>query len=77
MREINKLSTLEVTKKTRPGRYGDGGGLWLQVSARGTKSWIFRFMLNGQARQMGLGSVDTFSLTGARGVIIYGCMTAF
>lgn len=66
MRSINRLSAAEVAKKAKPGRYGDGGGLWLQVSSYGTKAWIFRFMLNGQARQMGLGSVDTFSLKEAR-----------
>ena len=65
-RTINKLSAAEIAKKTKPGRYGDGGGLWLQVSQWGTKSWIFRFMLNGKARQMGLGDVNTFSLKEAR-----------
>lgn len=65
-RAINKLSAVEVAKKTKPGRYGDGGGLWLQISQFGTKAWIFRFMMDGKARQMGLGSVDTFSLKDAR-----------
>jgi integrase len=65
-RTINKLSAADVAKKTKPGRYGDGGGLWLQVSQFGTKSWIFRFMLVGRARQMGLGDVSTFSLKEAR-----------
>ncbi|WP_338015055.1 tyrosine-type recombinase/integrase [Endobacterium cereale] len=53
-------------KEVKPGRYGDGGGLWLQVSQSGTKAWIFRFMKNGRARQMGLGSTETFSLKEAR-----------
>jgi integrase len=65
-RKINQLSAAQVAKETRPGRYGDGNGLWLQVSQYGTKAWIFRFMMNGRARQMGLGSVDTFSLKEAR-----------
>jgi len=51
-------------KKT--GRYGDGGGLWLQVSASGGKSWIFRFMYDGRERHMGLGPVDVVSLAEAR-----------
>jgi integrase len=46
--------------------YGDGGGLWLQVTGRGAKSWIFRFTLRGKARAMGLGSANTFSLAEAR-----------
>ena len=53
-------------EKILPGRYGDGGGLWLQVSQFGTKAWIFRFMLGGRARQMGLGDVNTLSLKEAR-----------
>jgi integrase len=66
---MNKLSATKVSKTVTPGRYGDGGGLWLQVTdgAGGpTKAWLFRFMLNGKARQMGLGSVDSFSLAEAR-----------
>lgn len=66
MRAINKLSATEVARKTKPGRYGDGGGLWLQVSSYGSKAWVFRYMLDGKARHMGLGSVDTFSLKEAR-----------
>lgn len=46
--------------------YGDGGGLWLQVSGAGAKSWIFRFTLNGRSREMGLGSFSTFTLAEAR-----------
>lgn len=65
-RGINKLSAIEVSKKTKPGRYGDGGGLWLQVSKFGTKAWIFRYMIAGKARHMGLGDLNTFSLQEAR-----------
>ena len=34
--------------------YADGGGLYLQVGPTGAKSWIFRYMLEGRARAMGL-----------------------
>ena len=40
-----KLTTLKVAREKRPGLYGDGGGLYLQVTARGSKSWIFRFWI--------------------------------
>lgn len=65
---INKLSSLGVSKTKQPGHYGDGGGLWLQVSDSGTKSWVFRFTspLTGKAREMGLGAVTTYSLVEAR-----------
>jgi integrase len=65
-RSINQLSPRSVATKTSRGRYADGGGLYLQVSDNGAKSWLFRFMLNGKARQMGLGSLNTFTLAEAR-----------
>ena len=40
---LNKLSALAVNKTNKPGYYGDGGGLWLQVAKSGSKGWIFRF----------------------------------
>ena len=48
------------------GMYHDGGGLYLQVSAAGAKSWIYRFMLDGRAREMGLGPLNVISLAEAR-----------
>ena len=65
-RGIQRLSALRVEKLKDPGYYADGAGLWLQVTPSGTKSWIFRFMLNGRAREMGLGSLNTFGLAEAR-----------
>jgi integrase len=64
--ELNKLSALKVRNLSRKGRYGDGGGLWLQVSESGSKSWLFRYMREGRARQMGLGPLHTVSLALAR-----------
>lgn len=61
-----KLSALKVGRTKKPGYYGDGGGLWLQVSSGGTQSWVFRFTLNGRAREMGLGGLNTISLAQAR-----------
>jgi integrase len=43
MAMIGKLSALKVAREKRPGIYGDGGGLYLQVTKQGSKSWIFRF----------------------------------
>jgi integrase len=60
----------DPAKGERPIRLGDGRGLYLQVSPRGTKSWLFRYMLRGKAREMGLGPVgdtpDRVSLAKAR-----------
>ena len=49
-----------------PGMYGDGQGLWLQVRTEGTRAWVFRYMIAGQARAMGLGPLHTISLAEAR-----------
>lgn len=48
------------------GYHGDGGGLYLQVTAAGAKSWIFRFALVGRRREMGLGAYPAISLAAAR-----------
>lgn len=65
-RAIHKLSARRVTTETNKGLHGDGGGLYLQVGPTGSKSWIFRFMMNRKSRDMGLGSVNDFTLTEAR-----------
>ncbi len=72
---INKLSAMTVQRSKAPGYYGDGGGLYLQISKLGGKSWVFRFVPRGQPRsetgrtrprEMGLGPVHTVSLAEAR-----------
>jgi integrase len=65
-RKICKLSPVGVRNETKPGLYGDGAGLYLNVGPTGGKSWLFRFMLNGNAREMGLGPVHTIGLAEAR-----------
>src|ERR1035437_9130067 len=65
-RQLLRLSQKEVTNKKNPGYYPDGGGLYLQVSESGSKSWLFRFVLNGKERQMGLGPFHTITLAEAR-----------
>lgn len=64
--QINRLSVKAVEAQTKPGLYADGLGLYLQVAKGGAKSWIFRYMLAGRPRKMGLGSVNTVSLKLAR-----------
>src|SRR5262245_53077427 len=66
MRSLGKLSSLKVSKTREAGYHGDGGGLWLQVSKSGAKSWVFRFTRQGRTREMGLGSVHTIGLAEAR-----------
>src|ERR1700722_14273210 len=52
-----KAARHDPAKRERPIRLGDGEGLYLQVALGDTKSWLFRFMLRGKSREMGLGAV--------------------
>jgi integrase len=65
-RTIGKLTALAITQAKRRGYYGDGGGLFLQVSASAAKSWVFRFKEDRRLREMGLGPTHTVSLAEAR-----------
>ncbi len=62
----NKLSVRKIDALTTVGNYGDGGGLWLQVSKWQTKSWVFRFTIDDKRREMGLGSCKDVTLADAR-----------
>jgi integrase len=53
-------------KSKKPGLHRDGGGLFLSVKPPKAASWVFRYMLNGRAREMGLGSFPEVSLPAAR-----------
>jgi integrase len=63
---LNKLSSVGVARLKEPGYYGDGGGLVLQVTPSGSKSWLFRYFRAGKVREMGLGSLRTVDLASAR-----------
>ena len=63
---LSKLSTKSVLNKRKPGWYGDGRNLWLKVDPSGSRSWVFRYTINGRARMMGLGPFPECSLSEAR-----------
>ena len=65
-KQIEKLNALSVKRLSKAGWYPDGQGLYLQVSATGTKSWVYRFEKDGKERRHGLGSFLTLSLKDAR-----------
>ena len=64
-RTTERLTALKVARTKRPGFYPDGRGLYLEVT-KGGRSWVLRFMLNGRARWMGLGSAHDITLAEAR-----------
>jgi integrase len=70
VRTWDKLSATGVKGLKRPGKYYDGGGLMLQVSAARangvTKAWLFRYQIDHRERVMGIGSARVVSLAGAR-----------
>src|SRR5262245_29885344 len=65
-RTLQRLNALTVSRARKAGYWGDGGGLYLQVTGARAKSWIYRFMLAGRRREMGLGPYPAVSLSDAR-----------
>ena len=65
-RAIHRLKGTQINSKREPGRYADGGGLYLQVGPTGGRAWLFRYMLSGKSREMGLGSINTVDIAQAR-----------
>ena len=55
-----------AVKALSAGIHADGGNLYLQVTASGARSWIFRFSFAGKRHEMGLGAYPVVSLKEAR-----------
>src|SRR5215470_5855423 len=77
-RIVGRLTVLDAEKATQAGMYADGAGLYLRVTKEGTKSWVFRFMLNGPPRWMGLGPFASSASTrpAAKRWTPAGCITS-
>ena len=65
-RTTERLNDLAVRRAHGRGVHPDGGGLYLQVSQSGSKSWLFRYKLLGKGHWMGLGAYPTVTLAKAR-----------
>jgi integrase len=61
----SKLTARKV-ETAKPGRHGDGAGLWLIVAESGARRWAYRFTIAGKVSEAGLGSYPTVSLAEAR-----------
>src|SRR3954463_8157115 len=73
-RTTNRLSARGAATLKKPGRHADGGGLYLSISADGSRRrcvFLFRWKQPGETgqgrlREMGLGSASAVSLAKAR-----------
>lgn len=65
-RTLNRLTAREVASFKEPGRYADGGGLYLRLTPNGARSWVFMATRNGKRVEIGLGAASTISLAAAR-----------
>jgi integrase len=65
-RTLNRLKPLTVERAKTPGRYADGGGLYLVVKPGPRRSWAFLYRKGSKATELGLGSIDDVSLVQAR-----------
>jgi hypothetical protein len=52
-RGLNKLTTISV-RTAAPGKYSNGGRLWLYKGPDWGGQWFLRFTIHGRRREMGL-----------------------
>ena len=62
----NALTPAFVRNVSRPGRYCDGNGLYLDVRPTGSRGWIQRLTIRGRRTELGLGGYPLVSLKEAR-----------
>ena len=68
-KKVTNALTPMAVKNAKPGRHADGAGLNLLVKEGGARSWVYRFMLRGKSRDIGLGpaaGTDAVTLADAR-----------
>jgi hypothetical protein len=49
-----KLTSAQIERLRAPGRHACGGGLYLQVTNAGSRSWLFRYQRFNKAHELGL-----------------------
>jgi integrase len=64
-KRVQRLTDRAV-RNAKVGFHADGTGLYLQVTSAAARSWVFRYKMNGRARDMGLGSYPVVTLAAAR-----------
>ena len=63
---MGRLNVARIKALREPGKYGDGGGLYLRVTPSGSRQWIQRIVINRRRRDCGLGGWPLTSLAEAR-----------
>ena len=69
VRPLGKLTARRASTLAKPGRHGDGGGLYLSLSGVGPtqrRRWVYLYTRNGKLREMGLGGFPGMPLAQAR-----------
>ncbi|QJB68237.1 tyrosine-type recombinase/integrase [Parasphingorhabdus halotolerans] len=66
---MTKLTVMKIRNLKEPGRYGDGDGLILNLTAPGKGYWLIRTQINGRRRDIGLGSISLVTLAEARDAV--------
>ena len=64
--DMARLTAARVKILAKPGRHGDGDGLYLNIAPGGSKSWVQRITIEGRRRDIGLGGYPAVSLAQAR-----------
>lgn len=67
---MGKLSAAQIRALTKPGRYMDGDGLSLLLTAPRKGYWVLHATINGRRRDIGLGPLDLVTLAEARELAI-------
>jgi integrase len=66
MPKLSERAVASAKPREKVYRLSDGNGLLLEVRTAGGKAWLYRFMLSGRRRDMGLGAYPEVGLAAAR-----------
>ena len=61
-----KLTNTKLRSLTKPGKYFDGGGLYLELTAAGGRYWRVKYRAGGKEKRLALGVYPAVSLKDAR-----------
>lgn len=64
--KAQQLTVRAIDAISQPGRYADGGGLYLVADNKSAKRWLLQIMVQGKRCDLGLGSYPIVGLSEAR-----------